>query len=87
MRATLGALNPINPLCKVSMLDVPDCPVWLYLGDKAKWASVHQCEDYLTVGVVARRRWLGLEGRGGLMLREVVCEGGVAPSVLKVFIS
>lgn len=43
--------------------------------------------DYLTVGVVVRRKWLGLVGRGGLILREGVCAGVVVLSALKVFIS
>lgn len=87
VRATLGDLNPINPLCKGSVLDAPIVQCGCIWGIKAERAYVYQREDYLTVGVVVRRRWLGLEGRGGLMLREGVCEDGVAPSVLKVFIS
>ncbi len=46
-----------------------------------------QCADYLTVGVVVRRKWLGLVGRGGLMPRGGVCVGVVVLSALKVFIS
>lgn len=46
-----------------------------------------ECKDYLTVGVVVRRKWLGLVGRGGLMLRDGVGVGVVVFSALKVFIS
>lgn len=52
---------------------------------KARRMSVRQ--DYLTVGVAARRKWFGLEGRGGLTPRGGVCAGVVAFSALKVFIS
>lgn len=43
------------------------------------------CEDYLMVGVVVTRKWLGLLGRGGLMPREGPCAEDVVVS--KVFIS
>lgn len=49
------------------------------------------CADYLTEGVVAERRWLGLVGRGGLVPLVGVCPedwGGPAePSGLKAFMS
>lgn len=51
------------------------------------WVSVHQCKDYLTVGVLVWRKWLGFVGRGGLIPREVVCMGFEVWSVLKVFVS
>ncbi|CAB1441117.1 unnamed protein product [Pleuronectes platessa] len=59
---------------------------WATLGDTGRhWVGVCTSErvDYLTLGVVVRRKWLGFEGRAGLMPRL----GGVALSVLKVFIS
>lgn len=45
------------------------------------------CMGYLTVGVVVRRKWTGLEGRGGLMPRDGICVGVAVLSALKVFIS
>ena len=50
-------------------------------------ACASVCKDYLTVGVVVRRKWLGFEGRGGLMPRGGVCAGEAVFSTLKVFIS
>lgn len=43
------------------------------------------CTDYLTEGVVVRRKWLGLVGIGGLIPRDGVCAGEL--STLKVFIN
>lgn len=50
-------------------------------------ACASVCEDYLTVGVVVRRKWLGLVGRVGLMPRGGLFAGGVVLSVLNDFIS
>lgn len=67
------------------------CPTLSYLNHRDAWSwvgvSSSVCKDYLTVGVVVRRKWLGLVGSGGLMPREDVCEGLVVLSTLKFFIS
>lgn len=47
--------------------------------------SLAMCKDYLTVGVVVIRKWLGLEGRAGLAPRDGA--GANAFSALKVFMS
>lgn len=44
------------------------------------------CKDYLTVGVAAIRKWLGLEGSGGLATRDGAC-AAAALSALKAFVS
>lgn len=54
---------------------------------KLGWVPVHQCTDYLTVGVLVWRKWPGFVGRGGLIPREGVCAGFIVLSTLKVFIS
>lgn len=66
-------------------------PVWLHTYQRDAWNSVLVCtlvcKDYLTVGVVVRRKWFGLLGRGGLMPRGGVSAAVVVFSALKVFIS
>lgn len=47
--------------------------------------NLAMCKDYLTVGVGVIRKWLGLEGRAGLMPRDGA--GADVFSALKVFIS
>lgn len=81
-----------EPTGRGSTLGVRHCPVWLFFESRgcaalggSVCASVR--EDYLTVGVFVRRKWLGLLGRGGLMPRGGVCVGAVVLSALKVFIS
>lgn len=47
--------------------------------------NLAMCKDYLTVGVVVIRKWLGLEGRAGLTPRDGA--GADVLSALKVFMS
>lgn len=82
MKVTFGGLETM------SMLGVQHRLLWLSLNVANTWARrASVCKGYLTVGVVVRRKWTGLEGRGGFMPRDGVCVGGAAPSALKVFIS
>lgn len=87
--ATFGSLHPWAQWLRLRV--GVRYPVWLHLNQRDAWnllvMRASECKDYLTVGVVARRKWLGLVGRGGLMLRDGVCVGVVVFSALKVFIS
>lgn len=72
--------HPLAP--RVKLRTGVDCP-----GRQKKkdgW-NLAMCKDYLTLGVVAIRKWLGLEGRGGLTPRDGA--GAAAFSALKVFMS